>query len=72
MVGTRRGRPKKYWRVMISQDMTHLQVTKDMTTLNRRVRRTCIRVEGWSGRNTVLLVEGLGWLGFIVVLVTVL
>jgi len=44
--GTRRGRCrlKKYWGEAIRQDMTQLQVTKDMT-LDRRVWRTRIRVE---------------------------
>ncbi|XP_060175999.1 uncharacterized protein LOC132606488 isoform X2 [Lycium barbarum] len=40
-----RGRPKKYWGEVIRQDMTQLQLTEDMT-LDRRVWRTHIRVEG--------------------------
>ncbi|XP_059282471.1 uncharacterized protein LOC132036212 [Lycium ferocissimum] len=40
-----RGRPKKYWGEVIRQDMAHLQLTEDMT-LDRRVWRTQIRVEG--------------------------
>ncbi|XP_060184057.1 uncharacterized protein LOC132613816 isoform X1 [Lycium barbarum] len=40
-----RGRPKKYWGEVIRQDMTQLQLTEDMT-LDRKVWRTHIRVEG--------------------------
>ncbi|XP_055821948.1 uncharacterized protein LOC129890416 [Solanum dulcamara] len=40
-----RGRPKKYWGEVIRQDMAHLRLTEDMT-LDRRVWRTHIRVEG--------------------------
>lgn len=47
MVGMRRGggKPKKYLGEVIRQDMTHQQLTKDMT-LDRRIRRSRIRVEG--------------------------
>ena len=40
-----RGRPKKYWREVIRHDMEQLQLTEDMT-LDRKVWRTRIRVEG--------------------------
>ena len=40
-----RGRPKKYWREVIRQDMGLLQLSEDMT-LDRKVRRSRIRVEG--------------------------
>ncbi|XP_060179517.1 B3 domain-containing protein REM17-like isoform X4 [Lycium barbarum] len=40
-----RGRPKKYWGEVIRHDMAQLQLTEDMT-LDRRVWRTHIRVEG--------------------------
>ncbi|KAF3685039.1 hypothetical protein FXO37_01010 [Capsicum annuum] len=39
------GRPKKYWREVIRQDMEELQLTEDMT-LGRKMWRTRIRVEG--------------------------
>ncbi|KAM3291153.1 hypothetical protein P3S67_019442 [Capsicum chacoense] len=47
IVGTKkgRGRSKKYWGEVIRQDLTHSQVTDDMT-LDRGVWRTRIRVEG--------------------------
>jgi len=40
-----RGRPKKYWREVIRRDIEQLQLTKEMT-LDRRVWRSSIRVEG--------------------------
>ncbi|XP_059285302.1 uncharacterized protein LOC132038635 [Lycium ferocissimum] len=40
-----RGRPKKYWGEVIRHDMAQLQLTEDMT-LDRRIWRTPIRVEG--------------------------
>ncbi|PHT60524.1 Alpha-N-acetylglucosaminidase [Capsicum baccatum] len=40
-----RGRSKKNWREVIRHDMEHLQLTEDMT-LDRKVWRTRIRVEG--------------------------
>ena len=40
-----RGRPKKYWKEVIRQDMTKLQFTEDMT-LDRKVWRMQISVEG--------------------------
>ena len=40
-----RGRPKKYWREVIRHDMEQLQLTEEMT-LDRKVWRTRIRVEG--------------------------
>ncbi|XP_060183146.1 uncharacterized protein LOC132613111 [Lycium barbarum] len=40
-----RGRPKKCWGEVIRQDMAHFLLTEDMT-LDRRVWRTHIRVEG--------------------------
>ncbi|KAF3676507.1 putative pre-mRNA-processing factor 6-like [Capsicum annuum] len=45
-----RGRPKKYWKEMIRHDMEKLQLTEDMT-LNRKVWRSRIRVEGQCGCN---------------------
>ncbi|KAG5610657.1 hypothetical protein H5410_021938 [Solanum commersonii] len=46
MVGRRRGRcqPKKYWKKVISQDMTRLQLTEDII-LDRSIWRLRIRVE---------------------------
>ncbi|KAF3644491.1 Phospholipid-transporting ATPase 2 [Capsicum annuum] len=46
IVGTGRGRGRsmKYWGEVIRQDMAHIQVTEDMT-LDRKMWRTCIRVE---------------------------
>ncbi|PHU08560.1 putative sodium/metabolite cotransporter BASS5, chloroplastic [Capsicum chinense] len=41
-----RGRPKKYWRVVIRRDMEQLQLTEDMT-LDRKIWRTRIRIEGF-------------------------
>ena len=40
-----RGRPKKYWRVVIKYDIEQLRLTEDMT-LDRKVWRSRIRVEG--------------------------
>lgn len=39
------GKPKKNWGEIIRQDMTHLQLARDMT-LNRKLWRSRIRVEG--------------------------
>ncbi|KAK4353468.1 hypothetical protein RND71_028986 [Anisodus tanguticus] len=41
-----RGRPKKYWGEVIRRDMAQVQLTEDMT-LDRRLWRTQIRVEGY-------------------------
>ncbi|XP_070015452.1 uncharacterized protein [Nicotiana sylvestris] len=38
-----RGRPKKYWREVIRQDMARLQIFEDMT-LDRKMWRSSIRV----------------------------
>ncbi|XP_070020690.1 uncharacterized protein [Nicotiana sylvestris] len=45
--GTRRGRgrPKKYWREVIRQDMARLQISEDMT-LDRKLWRSSITVVG--------------------------
>ncbi|KAG5611019.1 hypothetical protein H5410_022300 [Solanum commersonii] len=40
-----RGRLKKYWGELIRQNMMQFHVIEDMT-LDKRVWRTCIRVEG--------------------------
>ncbi|KAG5590852.1 hypothetical protein H5410_041366 [Solanum commersonii] len=47
MDGYRRGRDrrKKYWREVIKQVITQLQLTEDMT-LDRRLWRTWIRIDG--------------------------
>lgn len=47
VVGLRRGRgrPKKYWVEVIRKDMTHLQLTEDMTLDRRGMWRSSIRIE---------------------------